>query len=44
MLSSILLSVVLSASSFSCDSPIVKATLLLLGLVVLMSGTISRHK
>jgi hypothetical protein len=43
VLQSILLSVVLSASSLSCDSPIVQAILLLLALVVLMGGFSSRH-
>jgi len=39
MLPSLLLSGVFIAGSFSCDSPIVKAILLLLALVVLMGGT-----
>ena len=43
MLLSILLSVVLLASFFSCGSPIVKAILLLLTLVVLMGGAVSRQ-
>ena len=44
MLLSMLLSVVVFASAFACDSPIVKAILLLLALVVLMGGTLSRHE
>lgn len=44
MLPSILLSGVFLASSFSIDSPIVKAILWLLALVVLMGGTVSRHE
>jgi hypothetical protein len=43
VLQSIFLAMVFLACSFSCDAPIVKAILLLLALVILMGGTISRH-